>query len=69
MTPSPATRLIRFAECQKRVGLPKSTMWKKIADGSFVQPLKLSERSIAFIEHEVEEWIAARIAARPAKAH
>jgi Predicted transcriptional regulator len=36
------------------------------AEGEFPKPVRLGERRIAFVRAEVEAWIDARIAARPA---
>ncbi|QYO79074.1 AlpA family transcriptional regulator [Devosia salina] len=36
------------------------------ADGRFPAAVPLGDKRIGFVKSEVEEWIAARIAARPA---
>ncbi|ELC2815871.1 AlpA family transcriptional regulator [Salmonella enterica] len=60
--------LIRMPEARRRTGYGKAWIYKLIADGKFPAPVKLGSRSIAFVESEVDEWIAERIAARDKKA-
>ncbi|EIZ1472122.1 TPA: AlpA family transcriptional regulator [Salmonella enterica] len=60
--------LIRMPEARRRTGYGKAWIYKLIADGKFPAPVKLGSRSIAFVESEVDEWIAERIAERDKKA-
>jgi prophage regulatory protein len=54
--------LLRLPDVVKLTKRSRSSIYAGIKDGSFVQPIKIGERSIAFIEREVQEWIEARIA-------
>jgi prophage regulatory protein len=54
-------RLIRLPEVLKKTGLSRSRLY---ADVSFPQRVKLGTRGVAWVESEVEDWIAARIADR-----
>ncbi|MGL5289311.1 MAG: helix-turn-helix transcriptional regulator [Aeromonas sp.] len=65
---APEMRFIRMKEVCAKVGLAKSTLWELVARGQFPQKVYLGERTIAFIESEVDAWMAERIAARRAKA-
>lgn len=60
--------LIRLPEVQRRTGYSKAWIYKLIDQGRFPKPVKIGSRSIAFVESEVDEWIAERIAARDKKA-
>lgn len=55
------------AVCQK-VGLSKARIYAGIAAGTFPKPVALGERAVAWPEHEVDDWIQARIAERDAGA-
>lgn len=44
-------------------------MYALIQKGEFPKPIKLSERSSAWLESEVQAWIDARIAARDGGVH
>lgn len=46
----------------KRTGLPRSTIYKLINEDKFPRPVKLSERSSAWVEQEITDWINSRIA-------
>ena len=61
-------RLIKRPEVESRTGLRKSSIYQKIETGEFPLPVKLSNKSVAWVEAEVEAWIAMKVAARDAKA-
>ena len=56
--------LLRLDEVCRRTGKKRSSLYRDIAAGSFPAPVKLGERASAWPEHEVNAWIAGRIAAR-----
>jgi len=57
---SSPVRLIGLKDVMKRTTLPKSTLYKWVAQGTFPKPIKLGERRVAWIELEVEDWIASK---------
>ncbi|MDE9563206.1 AlpA family transcriptional regulator [Xenorhabdus bovienii] len=59
---APKENLIRLPEVQRRTGYSKAWIYKLISDGAFPKQIKLGTRSIAFIESEIDHWIAQRIA-------
>jgi prophage regulatory protein len=59
--PRQVTRLIRLPEVQHRVGLGRSTIYRWMAEGKFPKPVQLGGYSVAWAEHEVEEWIDSRL--------
>ena len=61
-----APRFIRYPEVQQRTGLSKTTIWRRVRDGSFSKPVHLSHGVVAWLEDEVVAWIDARIAERDA---
>jgi prophage regulatory protein len=56
-------RFLRMSEVENRVGLNKRTIQRMVKIGSFPQPVRLHERSIGFVQAEVERWMTARLAA------
>ncbi|WP_333824950.1 helix-turn-helix transcriptional regulator [Pinisolibacter sp.] len=60
----PRTTLIRLDRVKARTCLSRSTIYAYMRDGRFPQPVTISERCVAWVEAEVEAWIAERIAAR-----
>jgi len=56
--------LIRFPEVQKRTGYSKAWLYRLLGENRFPKPVKIGSRSIAFVESEIDAWIAERIAER-----
>jgi prophage regulatory protein len=58
-----ATFFLRLPEVKARTGLSRSTIYLRIADATFPQPVPLRGRAVGWVEAEVETWIAQQIAA------
>jgi len=56
--------LLRLPEVTKRTGLSRSFVYAEIKDGRFPKPVKITKRTSAWIESEIDEWIERRIAER-----
>lgn len=63
-TPSQSLTLLRLPAVSKRCGLSRSALYRMVSTGEFPKPVRISERSSAWVEHEVLAWIAARIVKR-----
>jgi len=61
-----AERLIRRKEVQDKTGLGVSSIYALMKDGLFPQCINLSERRVAWIEAEIDQWVAERVAAHRA---
>lgn len=57
-------RFIRMREATQKTGLSKSSIYDLMAQGLFPKTVNLGGRSVAFVEAEIDAWMAARIAAR-----
>ena len=57
---------LRLPEVERRVGLKRATIYRMIATGEFIPPVKLRNSS-AWPEHEVNAWLAKKLAARDAR--
>ena len=55
-------RLIRHKEVQAKTGLGASSIYAMMKSGEFPQCLNLSERRVAWIESDIDKWIAERVA-------
>ena len=53
-------RLLRLSEVRTRTALGRSTIYRKMRDGSFPKPLKIGARAVRWRESEIEAWLAAR---------
>ena len=70
-TPKQKHRFIRLNEVMSRTGYGRTSIYRKMEDGSFPNSLKLGgplkdpnefdSRAIAWIEEEVDQWIESRI--------
>ncbi|MBT0511366.1 AlpA family transcriptional regulator [Morganella morganii subsp. morganii] len=54
--------LIRLPEVIRRTGYSKPWLYKLIDAGKFPKQVKIGSRSIAFVESEVDAWVANKIA-------
>ena len=62
-------RLLRLPDVLDRVGLGRSAWYAMVAAGQAPQPVHLGPtRCVAWPEHEINAWVAARIAERTARA-
>jgi len=53
--------LIRLNTVMSMTGYSKSWIYQAIKAGNFPKPIKLGPRTTAFIEYEVELWVAEKI--------
>ena len=63
-------RFLRLPEVKIRVGLGHDTIYRGAREGWFPKPVKISNANHAsgFIESEIDEYLAKRIAERDSKA-
>lgn len=53
--------LLRLPKVEAATGYKRSTIYKKIKDGTFPPPIALGERASAWLESEINDWIQSRI--------
>lgn len=58
-------RIIRLNTVLDRTGLSRSTMYRKIADGTFPAQVRISINGAGWHESEVNRWIADPVRWRP----
>ena len=56
----PIRRFIRLREVLHRTGLGRSTVYRWMDEGRFPKSVRLGGRSIAWIEHEIDDWLQSR---------
>jgi len=59
-------RFIRRKEVQAKTGLGASSIYAMMKQGKFPKAITLSERRVAWIESDVDSWIAERISSHKA---
>lgn len=57
------TTILRLPAVKSRTGLSRSTIYLRVAEGSFPAPVSLGDRAVGWIEAEVNDWLAKRIEA------
>jgi prophage regulatory protein len=54
-------KFLRLAEVRNRVPYSRSTIYQLITQGKFPKPINLGARAVAWLESDIDEWIAARV--------
>lgn len=57
-------RLLRLPTVTERVGLKRTAIYDMIRAGKFPKPVPLNDKSVGWLESEINEWIAERVAVR-----
>ncbi|ATM79267.1 AlpA family transcriptional regulator [Serratia fonticola] len=57
-------RLIRLPDVMMITGLKRSTVYNKMKSGEFPKSVSIGERSIAWVESEINSWVANNISRR-----
>lgn len=58
------TKFVRLDTVMTMVGLSRSLIYKLVSEGRFPPQIKLSTRSVAWVEADVLAWMHGRIAPR-----
>ena len=53
--------LLRLHQVIQRTGYRRSTIYEKIALGTFPTPVHLGPRAVAWLSSEIDQWIEDRI--------
>lgn len=54
--------LIKLPEVKRRTTLSTSEIYRRLESGTFPKQIKLGAKAVAWLEHEIDAWIDARIA-------
>ena len=58
------TKILRWAELQPVLGLSRMTIYRMEKAGTFPKRIQINSGSVGWLEHEVEAWLADRMANR-----
>jgi prophage regulatory protein len=53
-------RILRRPEVENRTGLPRSSLYRLVAQGAFPKQRRLSPSTVGWLESEVSDWINSR---------
>ena len=56
----PSYSYIRQKELLQILPFSAATLWRKVKEGSFIRPVKLSDRITAWDRNEVSAWLNAK---------
>jgi prophage regulatory protein len=59
--------ILRLAEVQRRTGLPTSTLYKLMSEGTFPRQVPIGARTVGWASDEIDRWIEERVAERDDK--
>ena len=62
------TTFLRLPDVMRITGLARATIYEMIDEGRFPRQVRLSTRIAVWVFPEIQEWMAAKIAARDATA-
>ena len=55
--------ILRRPEVEARTGLSRSTIYLKVAQGTFPKPINLGPRAVGWVAAEVDRWLEDQVAA------
>ena len=53
----PRISILRRPEVEARTGLSRSTIYLKVAQGTFPRPISLGPRAVGWIAEEIDAWL------------
>ena len=56
-----ALSILRRKQVEARTGLARSTIYERIKAGTFPAPISLGEKSVGWIEAEIDAWLRTQI--------
>lgn len=60
-----SVRFIRLPEVMRRTGLSKITVYRMELGGRFPRRRKIGTHAVAWVQAEIDEWCAKRVAGEP----
>jgi prophage regulatory protein len=58
-----ASKLLRLNSVKEVTGLSKSTIYSRIAEGTFPKQIPIGPRLVVWVESDIQNWIAEQISA------
>jgi prophage regulatory protein len=53
--------ILRLPAVKSRTGLSRSTIYLRVAEGTFPKPVSLGARAVGWVEAEIQQWLEQRI--------
>jgi prophage regulatory protein len=58
--------ILRLPAVKETTGLSRSTIYLRIAEGTFPRPVSLGSRAVGWLQAEVQQWLTGQIEKRRA---
>jgi len=56
-------KLLRLPQVKATTGLSKSTIYARIAEGTFPKQIPIGPRLVVWVESDIQSWIAEQVSA------
>jgi prophage regulatory protein len=56
-----ALAILRRKQVEARTGLSRSTIYQRVADGTFPKPVNIGVRAVGWVESEVTDWLNSQV--------
>ena len=56
-------KLLRLPEVKATTGLSKSSIYARIAEGTFPKQIQLGPRLVVWVESDIQNWISVQVTA------
>ena len=53
--------ILRRKQVEQRTGLSRSTIYLRVAQGTFPKSVSLGARAVGWLESEVDDWLNSRV--------
>lgn len=60
---SPEQKLLRLPQVKSLTSLSKSTIYARIAEGTFPKQIPLGPRLVVWVESDIQNWISEQVSA------
>ena len=57
------TKLLRLPRVKESTGLSKSSIYARIAEGTFPKQISIGPRLVVWVESDIQNWIAEQVSA------
>lgn len=56
-----ALAILRRKQVEARTGLSRSTIYARVADGTFPKPVNIGPRAVGWVESEISDWLNTQV--------
>ena len=55
------TTILRLPAVKARTGLSRSSIYLRVAEGTFPKPVRLGRRAVGWVDAEIQNWLERQI--------